>query len=163
LTNEEAQDVVQDTVISVSRKIQEFRADPEAGSFKSWLLNLTRWRIIDQIRKRSPEVPLQHRRADRSEHTPITNQIPDPAGLELEKIWEEEWNSNLLKAALEKVQNQVNARHYQVFYLHVVQGVDPEKVASITGISTDQVYVIKHRLTPLFRTAVEQVEKRTES
>src|SRR6266481_3693556 len=52
LTPSEAQEVVQETVISVSKKINDFKADPAYGSFKSWLLNLTRWRIIDQVRKR---------------------------------------------------------------------------------------------------------------
>jgi RNA polymerase sigma factor (sigma-70 family) len=159
LTNSEAEDVVQDTVISVSKKIGDFKADPAAGSFKGWLMQLTRWRIIDQIRKRSPEVP--YLRQNQTERTFETAQIPDPAGLELEKIWEEEWNTNLLKAALEKVQAQANARHYQVFYLHVIQEVPPDKVAAITGVSAEQVYVIKHRLTPLFRTALKQVEDLT--
>ncbi|MDB6034548.1 MAG: rna polymerase sigma factor region 2 [Verrucomicrobiales bacterium] len=159
LTNSEAEDVVQDTVISVSKKIGDFKADPAAGSFKGWLMQLTRWRIIDQIRKRSPEVP--YLRQNQTERTPETAQIPDPAGLDLEKIWEEEWNTNLLKAALEKVQAQANARHYQVFYLHVIQEVPPDKVAAITGVSAEQVYVIKHRLTPLFRTALKQVEDLT--
>lgn len=156
LTNSEAEDVVQETIISVSKKIGDFKADPAAGSFKAWLMNLTRWRIVDQVRKRTPEVP--YPKHQQTERTPLTAQQPDPSGLELERIWEEEWNSNLIKAALEKVQAQANARHYQVFYLHVIQEFSPEKVATITGVSADQVYVIKHRFLPLFRAAIEQVE-----
>ena len=30
------------------------RYDPKIGSFKGWLLNITRWRIADQFRKRKP-------------------------------------------------------------------------------------------------------------
>jgi len=41
LTHSEAQDVVQDTLISVTKNIGRFRADPAFGSFKGWLLNLT--------------------------------------------------------------------------------------------------------------------------
>src|SRR5213083_2789231 len=52
LNDSEAQDVVQETVISVAKKMPEFKADPAAGSFKSWLLTLTRWRIVDQLRRR---------------------------------------------------------------------------------------------------------------
>src|SRR4029079_2682188 len=52
LSDAEAQDVVQDTVISVAKNITRY--DKKAGSFKSCLLQLTRWRIIDQVRKRSP-------------------------------------------------------------------------------------------------------------
>src|SRR5437773_2232587 len=37
----EAQDVVQETVISVCKSMHTFKADPVYGSFKAWLLNLT--------------------------------------------------------------------------------------------------------------------------
>ena len=53
LSDAEAQEVVQETVISVAKKMPEFKADPAVGSFKSWLLTLTRWRITDQMRKRA--------------------------------------------------------------------------------------------------------------
>ena len=54
LTDDEARDVVQETLLGVARKIHEFESSPERGSFKNWLLNLTRWRIVDQFRKRLP-------------------------------------------------------------------------------------------------------------
>src|SRR5215470_5738405 len=55
LSDAEAQDVVQETVIAVARKIGEFKADPAHGSFSAWLMQLTRWRIADQFRKRQKE------------------------------------------------------------------------------------------------------------
>jgi len=55
LNDAEAQDVVQETVIAVARKIGEFNTAPRRGSFKSWLLGQTRWRIGDQFRARKRE------------------------------------------------------------------------------------------------------------
>src|SRR5207244_2384698 len=52
LSDAEAQDVVQETVIAVARKIGEFKTAPAHGSFSAWLMQLTRWRIADQRRKR---------------------------------------------------------------------------------------------------------------
>ena len=52
LTAAEAQDVVQETMISVAKHMPTFEYDPAIGSFKTWLLNMTRWRITDQLRKR---------------------------------------------------------------------------------------------------------------
>src|SRR5215468_1145830 len=52
LSYAEAQEVVQETVIGVAYKIGEFKADPRHGSFSAWLMQLTRWRIADQWRKR---------------------------------------------------------------------------------------------------------------
>ena len=53
LTEAEAQDVVQETIISVARDIQKFKRDRTLGSFKGWLRNIIRWRIADQLRKRT--------------------------------------------------------------------------------------------------------------
>jgi RNA polymerase sigma-70 factor (ECF subfamily) len=52
LTETEAQEAVQETVISVAKKMPEFNYDPQAGSFKGFLLQTTGWRITDQFRKR---------------------------------------------------------------------------------------------------------------
>src|SRR5882672_4347896 len=56
LNEAEAQDVVQETMISVAKHMPTFKYDPALGSFKGWLLNMTRWRIIDQARKRRSPV-----------------------------------------------------------------------------------------------------------
>ena len=56
LTDAEAQEVVQETVITVAKNIDKLKYDPAIGSFKGWLLQITRWRIADQFRKREPEV-----------------------------------------------------------------------------------------------------------
>src|SRR3974390_3946757 len=54
LSDQEAEDVVQETVISIAKKMPEFVYDPERCSFKGWLMHVTRLRIMDQLRRRSP-------------------------------------------------------------------------------------------------------------
>lgn len=158
LTAVEAQEVVQETIISVSRKIGEFEANPAAGSFKGWLLQLTRWRILDQVRKRCPfSRPADH--AADTPRTPTTARVPDPAGLELDKVWDEEWQHNLISAALDRLQARIDARHYQIFYLYVIREVAVDQVAAATGVKPADVYLIKHRLMPLFEQALRHVER----
>src|SRR5258708_23128032 len=82
LTPAESQDVVQETVISVSKNITNFQADPARGSFKAWLMKLTRWRIIDQARKRRPEDGARFHKSgqhpgDSSAATSTIGRIPD--------------------------------------------------------------------------------------
>ena len=50
MKDDEAQEVVQETCIAVAKNIARY--DSKAGSFKAWLLQMTRWRITDQLRKR---------------------------------------------------------------------------------------------------------------
>src|SRR5206468_3733232 len=88
LSHAEAQEVVQETIIAVAKNIGEFKADPAHGSFSGWLMQLTRWRILDQCRKRQTESCLSRtaRRdrtapdADNSASTATLERIPDPTG-----------------------------------------------------------------------------------
>jgi len=52
LSDQEAEDVLQETVIGVARKMPEFKYDPAACSFKGWLMHVTRCRIADRFRRR---------------------------------------------------------------------------------------------------------------
>src|SRR5438270_451514 len=49
LSHTEAQEVVQEVVISVAKKMGEFKTDPSRCSFKSWLFNLTRSRVTHPL------------------------------------------------------------------------------------------------------------------
>src|SRR6185436_5456075 len=77
LTDAEAQDVVQETVIRVAKGIHKFKRDRELGSFKGWLRNLTRWCIADQLEKRrAPDSPARTPPDDDGLST-LAN-LPDP-------------------------------------------------------------------------------------
>lgn len=54
LSDQEAEDVVLETVLSVAKKMPEFVYDPTKCSFKSWLMHVTRLWIVDQLRRRQP-------------------------------------------------------------------------------------------------------------
>ena len=56
LNDAEAQDVVQETVISVLKSMETFDYKAESGSFKRWLLRVTSSRIQDHLRNREPEL-----------------------------------------------------------------------------------------------------------
>jgi len=152
--------------MSVCKNMQNFKADPTYGSFKSWLLNLTRWRITDQVRKRRrgenarEELP----KSDSNCDTPSTAveerlpYVPDPTGDALEAIWNDEWEKHIVDAALEKVKQQSTAKHYQIFFLQAIKQIPPAKVAETLNVKVDQVYLIKHRLTKVFEEALKELE-----
>src|SRR6266704_3853276 len=112
LTDAEAQDVVQETVISVFKTIPDFQYKSAGGSFKSWLLQLTAWRIGDQFRKRQRNIQPDKRLADSTAHTATVDGVPDPAGSGLEAIWEEEWEQNLMNAATDGGKWDVDPKQY---------------------------------------------------
>jgi RNA polymerase sigma factor (sigma-70 family) len=159
LTNVEAQDVVQETLMSVAKHIPTFKYDPALGSFKAWLLNMARWRIIDQLRKRGP-LSRQHLHGADSvgSGTATVDALPDPAGAELDKLWEEEWRNNLLDAAFDKVKQRLDPEKYQLFDCYINKGWTPAKVSAVFGVSIDQVYLAKHRITHMIKEEVARLE-----
>jgi RNA polymerase sigma factor (sigma-70 family) len=161
LTDSEAQEVVQETVLTVVRKIKSFRYDPAVGSFKGWLLTTVRWRIADQFRKRPQQIQPPSARRTEASGTATLERVADPA-LNLDAIWEEEWQRTLFAAALLRVKRQANARHYQMFDLHAVKQWSVDRVAQTLGVSTGQVRLAKHRITVLMRREVARLEKEEE-
>lgn len=157
LSDQEAEDVVQETVIGVARKMESFRYDPAVCSFKGWLMHVTRCRIADQFRRRRPQnVPLAAPRADTTAETTLN--LHDPAADVLEGIWNEEWQKNLVDVAMDRVRRRANPEHYQIFHLHAVKGLGVRDVAKLTGASLPKVYVTYHRIAKLVKAEVRRLE-----
>lgn len=156
LTDDEAQEVVQETLVSVSKHMPKFDYDPNIGSFKGWLLTMTRWRIIGQFRKRNPAQ--QQPPPEEEGRTRMIDKVPDPAGDGLDEMWEREWQTNLLEAATTNVRKSMDPQKYQIFDLYVNKGCSPEQVASQFGVSANLVYVTKHRVTEAIKSEVARLE-----
>lgn len=152
LTPTEAKDAAQETMISVAKHIPTFEYDPTVGSFKAWLLNMTRWRITDQLRKRGPQ-------ASEQEFAGQAACGVIELSTDLDKLWDAEWETNLLEAAVAKAKRQVDPKQYQIFDLYVHKEWPPEKIAKAFTIPVGQVYVAKHRVTEKIRQEVERLQK----
>lgn len=156
LNEAEAKDVEQETLVCVARTVHEFESNPERGSFKSWLLNLTRWRIADQFRKRAPGSAVPP--VPREEGTATADRIPDPYSLDA--LWETEWRKNVLETALARISRRIKPKHTQIFDLYSVRRWPASKVARELGVSLVQVYLVHHRVTKLLKQEVAYLEKK---
>jgi len=168
LNDAEAQEVVQETVIAVARKIGEFKADPQRGSFKSWLLGQARWRIGDQFRARKraarvfeePPAPLAEAlrvgRDDTSGTEPLHG-VADPAADQLQALWNGEWEQHVLRTALERVKAQVGVKQFQMFDLHARKGLSVAETAHALGTTRAAVYMAKSRVGRLVRHEVKKL------
>jgi RNA polymerase sigma factor (sigma-70 family) len=154
----EAQDVVQETVMSVAKNIAGFEIGPERGSFKAWLLTNTRWRIAEQFRKRLPAAEPYAAPGDETSCTPASHRIPDRAGLDLDAIWDHEWQHNITEAALSNLRKQVAPEHYQMFDLHVLRQWPAAKVSRQLGIKMGKIYFAKYKLLRLLKKEIKRLE-----
>ena len=158
LTDAEAQEVVQETVITVAKKIEKLRYDPAVGSFKGWLLNITRWRIADQFRKRGPvQARRPHQPDDRQ--TATIERVPDSQALNLDALWEKEWQENLFDAAISRVKKKVDPKQFQIFDCYVRKEWPAQKVATQLRVNVGQVYLARHRVSALLKKEIKALEK----
>jgi RNA polymerase sigma factor (sigma-70 family) len=160
LSDSEAQDVVQDTIILVAKKMNGFRYDAAVDSFKGWLLYLTRKRIALEYRKRArhqlpPEAVL-------GESITAPEEIPDPVASNVDAVWEAEWARTIWTTALVRVKEQVAAKHFQMFDLYVLKERPAPEVALTLGVTVAQVYLVKHRIGALIKKELEHLRTQLE-
>ena len=159
LRSEEAFDVVQETILSIAKQSKKRLYDPEQGSFKTWLMNMTRWRINDQFRKRKKDTAMAGGEWDNDRKTDVIDRFEDPKGDLLERMWDVEWKKNLADAALAGVKAQVSPKQYQIFDYYVVKQWEAKKVQAHLGVSMAQVYLAKHRVGAVLKRELAKLKK----
>lgn len=160
LNDAEALDVVQESIFSVAQYIPDFRYDPALGSFKSWLMRLTRCRIADHFRKRQFEREGKKFSREQTMDPTQLEAFPDLAGFDLEAAWNEEWERHVLAAALANVRQSANPVQYQIFYLHVCKGLPAREVAASLGVKLAQVYFAKYTVGKAVKKEIQQMRDR---
>ncbi len=160
LSDAEAQDVVQETIIAVARKMPEFNYDPAIGRFKGWLMQVTRWRIVDQIRKKQYEEAGKRLPRETPLSTSLMEHEASPSGFDLEAAWNEEWKRHVMEAALKKVRQGANPKQFQMFHLHVIKSVPAKEVARKLDVKLAEVYFAKYKFSSQVRKEIKALERR---
>lgn len=155
LRDDEAWDTVQETILTIAKQSRTGGYDPQKGSFKKWLWHITRWRIKDSFKNRLIET------APGDDTTAITDaaDLPDLHSESFERVWEQEWQRNIIKAATERVKMQINPKQFQIFDYCVLRGMSTADVRRRLGVSLAQVYLAKHRVGSILRHEIEQLKQ----
>lgn len=158
LTEADAQDVVQETVVAVARQMPEFRYDRAKGTFKHWLFRIVRRRVADHLRKVYRQPPKGELAFDPlAEDDASASVAPSDSTGAFGEAWEQEWEQAVLDAAVTRVREQVNPKHFQVFDYCVRQGWPAGKVATTLGMNIAQVYLARHRVSHAVKAAARLI------
>jgi RNA polymerase sigma factor (sigma-70 family) len=155
LTRTEAQDVVQETMCAAMKHMPNFNYDRTVGTFKAWLLNMVKWRIADQFRKRAPIKNLPA--GARVDDAEVLRDTPDVH--DFEAIWEQQWEQALFDAAMMKTRRKVDPQKFQIFDLLIKSRMTASEVAQTFHTSVDHVYLVKHRVTEQIKSEVERLKQ----
>ncbi len=159
LDDHAAREIVQDTVVSMARKMPEYHYDPEKGTFRQWLMRITRRRIVDHLRRQYRQPPRADLMPEALEELPEHADAVTDQTQALEDAWNQEWEKATFEAALSHVRETTNPRHFQAFDYCVLKEWPATKVAATLGMNRAQVYLAKHRVAQAMKRAVRQIEE----
>jgi RNA polymerase sigma-70 factor (ECF subfamily) len=162
LDESQARDVVQMTFIYLTRRMPRFRYDPARGSFKAWLLRVTRSRISVLRRGSAARQAVLPEPEPEEGDSSFWESIPDPSPDALDEVWQREWEQNIIETALRRIRVRVSAQQLMIFELAVLGGAPLKQVARTLEVSLMQVYLARHRVGKLFKAEVEKLRRETE-
>ena len=160
LTDADADDVVQETMLAVAKKMPGFEYDPAVGSFKNWLALIAKRRIADHIRKKHYHVGDACLAREERVSSSVIAKHPASESFPMEKQWREEWSRSVFDVAIAKVKERVPTLEYQMFYLHVVKEIPVPEVSKRLGVKGPQVYFAKYKIGGMMRREIKRLEKR---
>lgn len=147
LSDAEAREVVQDTLVSVAKSLQNFRVTSGGNSsFRAWLRRLTQRRAMDFFRHLPKEMSLESIACPGSGSVGAVEKLPDPISLDRDSAWRTEWRDQVIRDVLSALKKRITARDYQVFHQVEIQELKASQAAKLFGINVAQVYLIRHRV-----------------
>ena len=135
LSREDSEDVRDQCVEVIARKIKTFQYDKEKGGFKNWLYRIAHRKVIDLLRK--------HR--ERVAATGEVRVLPDP-GPTPDEIWGRHWEQQHLRYCVEQIRGSVSEVNHEAFCMLLFEECTVEQVCARLGLNANQVYKAKSRV-----------------
>jgi RNA polymerase sigma factor (sigma-70 family) len=136
LNETDAEDVVQQCMISISEHIRSFDYDPSIGRFKGWLRTLVNNRIRSIRRAR----PINLAKTGDFQKAQEREPLPEDA-------FEELWRQQHLRHALFQIRDEVEDSSFEAYRRYVMNGEPVSAVCEALHLNRNQLYAIKFRIT----------------
>ena len=153
LNQEDAQDAAQMALMAFFTAYREGKYDREKGRLRHWLFGIARHWILNTFDKRLKRQVDVSNQADQTDFF-----ARQPADDQLEQVWEQEWREATLRHCLDQVRTEFDPRTYQAFELFAQQGLPAQKVAEQLGVTSNAVFIAKHRILKRIRELLPEME-----
>lgn len=146
----DADDLVQEVLLAVSKDMSKFEHGGQPGAFRGWIkaILLNRLRCFWSARDRRPQA---------SGDTDIDErlgQLDDPAS-EMSQIWNREHDQYVLRQLLALTEPHFAPTTWQAFYRVSIKGKRADVVAEELEVSVNAVFVAKSRVLGRLRREAE--------
>lgn len=154
LRDHEADDAVQETMVTFVTKYRQGDYDRDKGRLRSWLCGLANHKIRHIMERRIQRE--RHALGHDDGYEPLE---AIPAEDETAKLWEAEWRKVVIRRCLELIRDETDPIRLRAFELYVLQGWTADDVAEELGITRNMVYLSKSRVLARVANLREQVDR----
>lgn len=154
LSHHDAEEVVQNVMLQLWKKLPEFEYDSRKGRFRGWLCTVAGNEVKMLLRRKSRDIDRLTPNEKEELNTYLHEVKTDPN----EKLAEQEWVSYITTMAWNRVQEEFGTNEKAAFEM-VSKGAGVEEVSRKLGITTSSVYVYKKRVTDRLKQEIVRLNK----
>ena len=154
LQEADAEDVTQTVLLKLADKMRSFVYDP-SRSFRGWLKTVTRHAWSDFWDSRAKEVAEGGSQAVQMLHTVEARD-------DLVRRLEDEFDRELLDAAVTRVRGRVTPRTWQAYQMTALEGRSGAEAAQALGMKVATVFVAKSKVLKMLQEERRKLEETSE-
>lgn len=150
LQQADALDVTQDVFVALAQAMPRFSYDKARGSFRSWLIKVTRSKLVNFFHSRGKDKKIMDCPclAEQAHYQ-------DRPEIERDESIDQQWG--LFGRVKSEIRREFRPNTWNAFWLTVMQGFTSEEVANHLGISVQAVYIAKSRVLKRIRMRVREL------
>jgi RNA polymerase sigma-70 factor (ECF subfamily) len=151
LQDADAEDLAQQVLVIISRKIADWRPAAPSGAFRAWLTTIARNAIVNALTRGTKQIGVGGSGTlDR-----LGNQ---PSRDEVEPEIDEEVRRGLFRQAAEQIRPEFEESTWAAFWLTAVEGLAVEDVARRLGKKTGSIYAARSRIMRRLKEQIQEME-----
>lgn len=137
----DSDDLVQNIMAVVVRRVSEFEHNGRLGAFRAWLRTITANCLRDHWRslKAAPNA------VGGSDIQTLISQLEDPES-DLTHQWNEEHDRHVMRRLLEQLRDEFEPRTWKAFERFALDGASAAEVATELAITSNAVFIAKSRV-----------------
>lgn len=156
LNAHQAEEVLQETMVTLMRQLPEFCYDRGKGKFRNFLLTIVHRKSLGVMRRAKGEPDVSLDSDDPWGQKLLHEVLPDTASNNDEREAEERWREAIMEDVLAQLATNpaLEETTWPVFCAYVVENRPADEIAAEFGIKENAVYQIKNRLMRRLRADV---------